>query len=132
MRKPDSNSVIIVRAGVACVVGTILALVFNAMNSVNLQNIAEGYANENFCTVSSDGSCLIIDTNPLDIEEYTESGSREAIAEINKRLNVPEYVYEHMSSTRAIDGMQSYEDDNINIRWTFHPDNGLEIIYSSK
>lgn len=130
MDKPDSNSTIIKRGIAAIVAGVTLGFAFNLMHAPDLKEIAGEYSDDAFCFVAEDGSYIEIDTDPSDIGEYIASDSLDAIEHINEELGLPESVYAHMTSTRALDGMQSYEKDNIGVRWTYHPDNGLEIIYS--
>lgn len=132
MNKPDSNSTIIKRGIAAIAAGVALGFAFNLMHAPDLKEIAGEYSDDAFCFVAEDGSYIEIDTDPSDIGEYIASDSLDAIEHINEELGLPGSVYAHMTSTRALDGMQSYEKDNIGVRWTYHPDNGLEIIYSVK
>jgi hypothetical protein len=43
-------------------------------------------------------------------------------------LGVPSYIRMLMTRTSALDGMQREEYDVYKIYWSFHPDNGLDII----
>jgi hypothetical protein len=43
-------------------------------------------------------------------------------------LNTPEYVLRHMQSTRALDGRQSATWDMFEASWTYHPDDGLDVL----
>ena len=47
-------------------------------------------------------------------------------------LGVPSYIRMLMTRTSAIDGMQQEEFDSFKIHWTYHPDNGLDIIIHEK
>ena len=38
-----------------------------------------------------------------------------------------DYVTQHIESTRALDGMQTDEWDDMKARWTYHPDDGLSL-----
>lgn len=44
--------------------------------------------------------------------------------------NLPDSVITKMGKTRALDGVQTAKGDGVEISWTYHPDDGLEIIYS--
>jgi len=88
------------------------------------------YCDSSYATVASDGSYLSIDTNPSDIDDYTDSDALEAIMNVNTALGLPDSVMEKIGNTRAMDGMQTAEGDGVEISWTYHPDNGLEVIYS--
>ena len=80
-------------------------------------------------TVSKDGKSMKIDTNPADEEGYYSSKATNAIRDINESLGLPDALYDKMGETRAIDGRQTATYKNISVSWTYHPDDGLEIIY---
>lgn len=44
------------------------------------------------------------------------------------QLEVPAAVKQSMVSTRALDGRQTGQWNGINAEWSYHPDNGLDII----
>lgn len=43
-------------------------------------------------------------------------------------LNTPQAVIARMEATRALDGMQSSHWGDFEASWTYHPDNGLDVI----
>lgn len=43
-------------------------------------------------------------------------------------LGMPSSVGSRMDATRALDGMQDGDWDGFHASWTYHPDNGLDII----
>lgn len=43
-------------------------------------------------------------------------------------LQAPEYIVRHMQSTRALDGRQSGSWETFEASWTYHPDDGLDIL----
>jgi len=43
-------------------------------------------------------------------------------------LDVPDSVLTRMSSTRALDGRQSADWNDLSASWGYHPDNGLDIV----
>lgn len=77
-------------------------------------------------------SYIKVDTNPYDIDGSTTYvyKATAAIKKLNRYFGVPDYVYDDMMNTRAIDGRQSYSGSRINIYWRYHPDSGLEVTYS--
>ena len=101
-------------------------------NGPDLKSIYNKYCDSTFATLAADGSYLSIDTNPKNIKNHTESNAITAILSVNQALNLPDSLVEKMSSTRALDGIQSSEYDGIEVSWSYHPDNGLEIIYELK
>lgn len=118
--------------GIAAIIAAIaLVMLFSFLNP-DLKSVGDKYKNEVFCIVADDRSYIEIDTDPFDIGNHITDGSIEAIKDINKQLGLPESVYAQMEGTRALDGTQTYEKDGISVSWTFHPDSGLEVIYSAK
>lgn len=81
--------------------------------------------------VSSDGSYMTIDTNPYDIEDYMDYDAYMAIYSINAALGLPDSLMEKMGQTRALDGRQSQTYGDVTVSWTYHPDDGLEILYEA-
>lgn len=121
----------IVERGIfALIIGAILVIIFNIITPTNLKEAASSYDGKEFCTISDDGSYVMIDTNPYDVYEYISFEADDALRTVNDNLGFPDSVYERMVSTRAIDGVQTYEHDDVHVQWTYHPDNGLEVIYS--
>jgi hypothetical protein len=47
-------------------------------------------------------------------------------------LKAPDFVIAKMDATRALDGMQNAEWAGISATWTYHPDNGLDLILHDK
>lgn len=43
-------------------------------------------------------------------------------------LEAPDYVLRHMESTRALDGRQSDTWGSFEASWTYHPDDGLDVL----
>lgn len=63
------------------------------------------------------------------------TGGKESVGDATVRdvvcvldeLEAPNYVEEHIYSTRALDGQQSDTWGDWEVRWTYHPDSGLRI-----
>lgn len=70
------------------------------------------------------GKSLFLDTKGTDDRE---GDPIEYVSCILGKLNTPDYVVRHIDSTRALDGQQIEEWDGIKARWTYHPDDGLQI-----
>lgn len=85
-------------------------------------------------TIADDNSYLMIDTNPYDYKSgdsrLTDTGL-DHIETLNKTLNLPDWLYEEMLNTRALDGRQKESFDNVTVTWSYHPDQGMEVIYRS-
>lgn len=81
---------------------------------------------------ASDGSYIRIDTNPLDFKDHYNSDALQLVKDVNNALGFSESLYEKMILTRALDGMQSDENENFKVSWTYHPDQGLNVFYEKK
>ena len=97
-----------------------------------LKEIGEMYPDDSSIKLGEDGSYLTVDTNPYDIEDRNNSYTWNDILDINKMLGLPDSVNAKMGSTRSMDGRISETYDNITVSWTYHPDNGLEVLYEEK
>jgi len=91
------------------------------------------FCSSTYATLGSDGSFLSIDTNPYDIDDYTVDGSIAAIIAVNEALGLPDYILDDMGSTTSLMGKQSesFPDLGVTVSWTYHPDNGLEVMYKA-
>jgi len=82
------------------------------------------------------GSYIKIDTNPYDADGDSSNASTyaskalSAIIGINSTLGFPSYVYQDMIGTRALDGRQTYTGGRFSASWRYHPDSGLEVMYT--
>ncbi len=63
-----------------------------------------------------------------ELEEF----ALESIISLNNKLDIPDALYDRMMQTRALDGTQSSEYNDIYISWTYHPDDGLTVIYEQR
>lgn len=95
----------------------------------DLKAIYDSLNDDYYCKVASDGSYLSIDTNPLDIDDYSSTYAYEFISKVNENLGLPESILERMNHTRALDGTQSQTYGKINVSWTYHPNQGLQVTY---
>lgn len=70
------------------------------------------------------GASLTLDTKGTgDADGHDFADVRCVLGEIS----APDYVREHIESTRALDGQQTDQWGDIEARWTYHPDSGLRI-----
>jgi len=92
------------------------------------------YCSPTWATIGSDSSYLTIDTNPYDLEDNPAAypTAFDAIKIINEALGLPESLTAHMIRTTYSDGRQSkdFEKQGVNVSWRYHPDWGLEVIYT--
>lgn len=128
--KKKNNPIIAACAGVVIVAVVLYFTKFGVGMDFNKE--FTNIANETWCEIASDGSYMSIDTNPLDIDDYYEADAVDAIEKINKKLGFSDSVYQKMMQTRSLDGRVSEENDKYGISWTYHPDNGMEVMYEKK
>lgn len=54
------------------------------------------------------------------------------LAAVLKKLKISESTVFKISNTRAIDGIQTDESEDLKLTWSYHPDEGLSIIFEKK
>lgn len=79
-----------------------------------------------------DGHSVSLDGQGKLETDDTTKASTEQIACILTALKAPDFVIGKMDSTRALDGMQNADWAGISASWTYHPDNGLDLILHDK
>ena len=84
-----------------------------------------------YCTLAKDNSYLSIDTNPLDIDDFSASKAWDMIVKANRALGLPESVDEKMGHTSSMDGRQTDTYNGVKVSWKYHPDQGLEVTYEA-
>lgn len=104
---------------------------------VNFKNKYSYLSNESWCTIDSSGKWMNIDTNPYNIDKddllisdkKVMLEATDKIQEINLDLGFTDALYKKMSSTNALQGTQTEENEKYKVTWSYHPDNGLEVMY---
>lgn len=90
------------------------------------------YPNATSCyEIGADSSYIEVDTNPYNIDDYYNPTYLNVVEAFNEALSVPDYVYQLMITTTAMQGRQTETVNGLIISWTYHPDNGLAVIYRS-
>lgn len=75
-------------------------------------------------TLSSDGKSIVVDS----INKYDTEGIID-IMKIIDALELPDSLYSEMASTNALMGRQTETFGDIQVSWSYHPDNGLDAIF---
>ena len=88
------------------------------------------YASEEWCTITDDGTALMIDTNPYNIKKHNDSEAFEAIKTVVHDLGFNDSVITLMRETNSLMGMQTERNDDYSVSWSYHPNKGLEVIFS--
>jgi hypothetical protein len=114
-----------VTALLALAIGVIAALSNkkDEADSVSLTEVAESFDSP-YIEVEDAGKTLIIDG------EGEESTGAEMVDEALALalLDIPSSVSGRMDNTRALDGMQTASWGNYEASWTYHPDEGLDVV----
>ena len=92
--------------------------------------VSAKYPNDTSCyKIGYDNSYIEVDTNPYNLDNYYNPTYLDILEAFNSALNVPDYIYQLMISTTAMQGRQTETVNGLTISWTYHPDNGLEVLY---
>lgn len=75
--------------------------------------------------VRDDGDTLLINGKG---DEDTTGVTPDALKCLISALDAPTAVQAHMYDTRALDGRQEESWDGFTASWSYHPDNGLDLI----
>lgn len=81
-------------------------------------------------TLGSDKSYLQVDTNPYDIDDYYNATYLEILKSAITALKLPDYIYQRMLKTTAMQGLQEVTANGITVSWTYHPNKGLEAMFT--
>jgi hypothetical protein len=76
--------------------------------------------------LADDDETLIIDVAGTDVGSGDDIV--DGLACVLVTLDAPTSVTAQMDATRALDGMQTAEWDGVLAQWTYHPDDGLDVI----
>ena len=100
----------------------------------DLKAIYDEFCESTWADLGSDNSYLSLDTNPYDKDngDYKYIFTvNEAIEKINKKMGLPDSLYNDMNQTSWSMGKQKevFENVGIEVTWTYHPDKGLEVTY---
>lgn len=81
-------------------------------------------ANDSYVEVTDGGKTLLLETRGKE-----DSGTTmQTLACVLTRLGMPQAVVAKMEGTTALQGRQDATWDGFKASWTYHPDNGLDLI----
>lgn len=99
----------------------------------DFSEIFETYCGDNlWAEIAVDDSYFSIDTNPFDIEDYTNYDALDSIEQVNRALGFGDSLYQKMLQTRSLDGRPTQSNEYVTVSWTYHPDHGLQVMYEKK
>lgn len=109
----------------------------------NFTELYYDYCDYEIAEVARDNSYLVLDSDPYnigdsddyyDIQEwlYYYDLFDNAVKSIHKDIGLPESLLERMKLTYSSMGKQTeyYPDKGFSVSWIYHPDYGLEIVYT--
>jgi hypothetical protein len=137
-RKPDRRQIWLPLAltVMAVVIGAIIAMAFPTTSiegeaSINplftpTNPLSEAVETCAAGTLSDADHTLIVD---MAGEDYGSGAvAIDDVLCVLNELDTPQAVIAQMASTRALDGMQSATWDTYQVKWTYHPTDGLDLI----
>jgi hypothetical protein len=112
-----------------------------AVNDVRAKAAAEAEANKprplpeavEKCKLTSEGTSAKLgdDGHSLSLDsEGKDDYSGLSMTQVDcvlEALNMPDSIYDQMSTTRALDGTQRDNWDAFSVSWNYHPDSGLHV-----
>ncbi len=115
----------IVAAGIVLVVST-MSLTGCAGKFDTFQKAYDKCGSPSGIRISDEGKTISIDGNG----EYEYSGADLSdIACVLYAIEIPDYVISNMDSTNSLMGRQTANfGDDIDVSWSYHPDNGLDVV----
>lgn len=131
-KKKKTPLIVGIIAGVVVLAVVLIIALGGSGGKKDFHDMYGDIAAESWCTIASDGSYMKIDTNPYNIDDYIDTTAYYKIKTINSDLGFSSALFEEMGQTRALDGRQSDSNDKYEVSWSYHPDNGLEVMYKVK
>jgi len=112
---------------VACSAATDLLGKVGSGSATNINAAVEkcNLASSQYVNVMDDGHSLSLDGRSSSSVDGIEISDTTCVL---LQLGIPAYITMLMSNTRSVDGMQREEYNVYKIYWTYHPDNGLDIV----
>ena len=122
------------------IVGFLLAILLSVGAYVGMSYLRSVAANNlahslDACSVSSRYARLASDKASLTLVAYGDGAnglSQTDFRCILNELDTPSSVREHMLITRAVDGAQHEEWNVYRVTWTYHPEDGLSVVLSTR
>jgi hypothetical protein len=88
-------------------------------------NLSDGF------WIGDEGKTLSIDM--MGEDESAGATINDIICVVNSPLiEVPQFVVNSIETTRALDGKQNGDWDDFEAEWSYHPDNGLDLMIHQK
>ncbi|WP_437584269.1 hypothetical protein ACSAGD_03060 [Paramicrobacterium sp. CJ85] len=140
-QKPHKNNSLLfaaIGAAVGLAAGLLIGLVAVPAMSASIANVAEeaapnpfevaldecGLQSSSHATIGDDGASLELQT----MGEDATGMSFDSFDCVVTELGISDAVMNRIENTRALDGRQEASWDDFTASWTYHPDNGLNML----
>lgn len=140
-KKSGKKKLVLAGAAAAVVVLAVVLVLVIGGSKTDFNKMYPELAGKTWCTIASDGSYMEIDDNPYDTDEddltsadyylYMKPAD-DMIQQINKDLGFSEALYQKMCTTTWSQGKQTESNDKYTVTYTYHPNQGLEVMYEVK
>ena len=121
---------------IICVAVIFVIIVFAMMmltpSTTELQDAYSSACTSEYSTISDDGTALSVDSNPDNEADVDEDDAYTDVQAIDEYLGLPDSLESKMSNTCALDGTREETYDDIEVEWSYSPDNGFEVTYTLK
>lgn len=131
-KKKNKKPLIFGLIGAAAVVVILIVMIALGGGTADFNKLFPEYTGENWCTIAKDGSYMEVDTNSLDMDDYTYTEAYYAIEDINEKLGFSSATFKKMGQTCSLDGRLTESNDKYTVSWTYHPNRGMEVLYEKK
>ena len=114
--------------------GLVLGAVGGAMTGAMAESSMIPRAVDACSATGKEGVSIMDGGNSLNLQTAGEESTGTSVATVVcvlGGLDAPDSLYSKLESTRALDGTKSADWPGFTASWTYHPDNGLNIIVES-
>jgi hypothetical protein len=102
-----------------------------SMGPTALQKVSEECNLSAGVRIGDEGKTLSLDM--MGEDEYEGATIDDVICVVNSpSLKMPEFIINSVETTRALDGKQTGDWDGFEAEWSYHPDNGLDLMIHQK
>lgn len=78
--------------------------------------------------LNDDGQSLVVEGKGVNEIVSVQQASVASTMCVLEHTDAPDSVWSRIQSTSALNGQQEATHDGLTYRWTFHPDNGIDLI----
>jgi len=115
----------IVAAGIVLIIGA-LGLTGCAGKFDTFQKAYDKCGAPQGITVSDEGKTITL--NGMGEDDYYGADLYDVVCVI-EAIKTPSYIISNMETTNSLMGRQTATFEDIEVSWSYHPDNGLDIVY---